>query len=138
MQRTNKYKPAIGLTVTALLTALYYRIGENNAHDQISAGIIALSFGMAALVVLIFTEMWSWRAVGVMIAMAGTSIVYALIWGRANDLFNANPLLTRSILRASLDLGGLLLLMGLVIWAIERHRGNRPAIFEWIDGDSEA
>lgn len=137
MHRTDTHKPAIGLTATAAIAALYYWIGENNAHDQISAGVIALSFGLAAIIVLIFTERWSWRAVGVMIAMAGTSIVYTLIWGRANDLFAANPLLTRSILRASLDLGGLLLLFGLIVWGIERRQGHQVRLLGWLEDGAD-
>lgn len=137
MHREGTHKPVVGLLVTGILAALYYWIGDDPRHDQFSAGIIAISFGLAALVILLFTERWSWRAVGVMIAMAGTAIVYSIIWGRANDLFNANPLLTRSILRSSLDVGGVLLFIGLMVWAIERHRGRRISLFPWIDAEEE-
>ena len=135
MHRTDTHKPVIGLTVTGVLTALYYWVGDNRTHDLFSTSIIALSFGIAALVIGYFTERWSWRAVGVMIAMAGTSIVYTILWGKANDLFNANPLLTRSILRASLDVGGVLLFLGLLVWAFERRNGRSLSLFDWMDDD---
>jgi hypothetical protein len=135
MHRIGVHKPAIGVLVTVALTALYYRMGDDPGHDRFSAGLIALSFGIAAIIILWFTEHWSWRAVGVMIAMTGTAITYALVWGGANDLLAANPTLTRAILRASLDVGGVLLLVGLASWLAERRRGNRMSLFDWTDDD---
>ena len=133
MRREDIHKPVLGLLVTGLLAMANYAIGDDPRHDQFSAGIITVSFGIAALVILIFTERWSWRAVGVMIAMAGTSTVYGLILARSWGLVASEPLVTRSILRASLDVGGVLLFVGLLMWAVERRRGRRISLFDWID-----
>ena len=135
MRRDDIHKPITGLLVTATLALalVNHQLGDDLRHDQFSAGIITVSFGIAALVILVFTERWSWRAVGVMIAMAGTSTVYGLILARSLGLMASDQLVTRSILRASLDVGGVLLLIGLVMWALERWRGDRIALFDWID-----
>jgi vacuolar-type H+-ATPase subunit I/STV1 len=133
MHREGTRKPFIGLLVTGILAVLNFHIGDDPLHDQFSAGIIFVSFGLAALVILIFTEQWTWRAVGVMISLAGTSTVYGLILARTRGWVESDQLVTRSILRASLDVGGVLLFLGLTMWAYERRGGSNKPLLDIID-----
>ena len=137
MHRTNTHRPVIGIIATAALAVVYYQIGDNRVHDQFSAGLIALTFGFATLVILHYTIDWLWRAVGVLIAIAGIALTYFLIWGKGGDYINFNQLVTRSILRASLDVGGTLTFLGLLTYVVDRHRG-RPASLLPLLGEPEA
>ncbi len=124
MRRTNLHRPVLGLAVTAVLTLANYRIGDNQTHNQFSAGLIALTFGFATLVILAYTVDWLWRTVGVLIAIAGIALTYFLLWGKGGEFISFNQALTRSILRASLDFGGVLTFIGLLKYVWDRRHGK--------------
>lgn len=137
MRRANVHRPVIGACVTALMAVAYYQLGDSRAHDQFSAGLIALTFGFATLVVMHYTLDWLWRAVGVWVAIGGIALTYLLIWGGAGEYINFSQLVTRSILRASLDFGGVVTFLGLVKYVIERRRGQQVRLFGWLDAGGD-
>lgn len=138
MRRTNVHRPVIGFCVTTALAVIYYRLGDSQLHDRFSAGLIALTFGFATLVVMHYTRDWLWRAVGVWIAIGGIALTYFLIWGKGGAYINFSQLATRSILRASLDFGGVVTFLGLVKYVVDRQRGRDARLFGWLDrGEDE-
>ena len=132
MHRTNVHRPVIGFSITAAMAVIYYQIGDSNMHDRFSAGLIAITFGFATLVVMHYTRDWLWRAVGVWIAIGGIALTYFLIWGKGGAYINFSQLATRSILRASLDFGGVVTFLGLVKYVIDRQRGRDTPLFGWL------
>lgn len=138
LNRTHGNKPVIGFLMTVILAVAIYLDGNRAWEDPLAAFLIAFSFTVSTLIVAIFTEMWTWRATGVLISLAGTAIIYWIILAGALGWVDPNPLLTRSILRASLTVGGTLLLLGIVQWAKERRAGSRPSSFTLLDPPHEA
>lgn len=137
MHRENIHRPVIGVICTALLATFYYRLGDNNTHDQASAALIAITFGFAMLVIVRYTQDWLWRAVGVTVAVGGIALTYFLLWGKGAEYINFNQLVTKSILRASLDFGGVLTFLGLLKYVIDRQRGRPVRLFGWLDKDDQ-
>ncbi len=133
MRRTNAHRPVIGVIFTVILTVIYYWIGDSSVHNQFSTGLIAVTFGFATFVIVRYTVDWLWRAVGVLIAIAGIALTYFLLWGKGGGYINFNQLWTRSILRATLDFGGALTMLGLLKYVFERRRGKHVPLMGWLD-----
>lgn len=135
MHRTHVHRPVIGAAATAALAAIYYQLGDSQMHDRFSAGLIAITFGFATLVVMHYTREWLWRAVGVWVAIGGIALTYFLLWGKGGEYINFSQLATRSILRASLDFGGVVTMLGLIKYVIDRRRGQQAQLFGWLERD---
>lgn len=134
MHRTGIHKPILGFLVVFVMAFINYQVGENETHDQITSFMIAFSFLYTALVILILTEVWYWRAVGVMVALGGTGLVYALIFGRGAEILNVSQEVTRAILRAALDFGGPVLAICVTGYLIDRFFHDQKEDFlSWLD-----
>lgn len=135
MHRVGLKKPFIGAIVTAVVTAIFYYLGDNEAYDIISAGIISFCFVLGSLVILIFTERWTWRAVGLMISVGGAALTYLFILaGIALESIPVNTSLNRSIIHAHLCVGGIMLALGIISWGRDRYRKkHRQGVFDFLD-----
>lgn len=134
MHRTGVYKPIIGLLIVCAMAVVNYRIGESTTHDQITSFMIAFSFIYTALVIIILTEDWYWRAVAVAVALGGTGLVCALIFGRGAEYINVSQEVTRAILRAALDFGGPVLAVCVTGYLIDRYFYDQKEDFlAWLD-----
>lgn len=133
LRRTGLHKPVIGILSTITLASTLYLDGERSWENQLAALIIAVSFTVGAVIVGIFTEDWTWRAVGVLIALIGTAGVYWWLLSVMRGYADPNPMLTQAVLRSSLSVGGILLFLGILQWGRERRTGRRLGAFEFID-----
>lgn len=135
MHRVGIKKPLIGLLVTLFVTALFYRLGDNEIYDIISAGIISFCLALGAFVILIFTERWTWRAVGLMISVGGAALTHLfLLAGITLESIPVNTSLNRSIIRAHLCVGGIILALGIISWGRDRYRKkHRQDVLDFLD-----
>ena len=133
IDRRGLHKPVVGIVVTALLALVGYHFSDHPLQDKLSTGIIAISFTVAVLVVAIFTEGWTWRAVGVLIGLSGAAATYWSLFLAFMGVLEVNQLVTRAIIRSSLDVGGMLLFLGILGWVLERKQGRKPMGFNWTD-----
>lgn len=129
LHRSGLHKPVIAVLITTLLAIINYFLGDSETHDIISCAIIWLTFGVGAAIIAVFTEDWTWGKAGLMISLAGASLTYGLILTGLLGLTDFSQLATRSIIRATLDNGGVLLCLGLMSWGYLRYQGKREQPF---------
>lgn len=136
IKRNGLYRLFIGALITALVAFIFYRLGDDPWIDQISTFIILFSFIQSALVVLTFTEEWRWRTVGILIALGGTGLAYAVFFGFSVSHDEVNALAVRSVLRASLVVGGIILAVGTWAYLCNRRHGfdMETDLFDTRDG----
>ena len=123
IDRKGLYRPIVGALVTVLVSFIFYRLGDDPWLDQVSTFIILFSLIQSALVVLTFTEDWLWRTVGVLIALGGVGLAYTIFFGFTVSHAELNALAVRSVLRASLDVGGVILVVSTWAYLYNRRRG---------------
>jgi hypothetical protein len=133
IDRNGLYKPVIGILITIMVAFIYYHIGERSFLDQASTLIVAFSFIQATIVVVVFTEDWKWRIVGILIALGGTGLAYAFLYGNATGHTNINTLYVRSALRSALTVGGTILAIGTWAYLYRRHRHGEKIAEGFID-----
>lgn len=123
MHRTDVHKPVVGVLMTMLMAFIFYQMGDSKLHDIISSAIIVFCFTLGTLVILVFTEKWTWRATGLMIAIAGAAMTYSFILASLTiHSVEISKLANKSTIRASLDVGGIMLAACIFDWAYHRWK----------------
>jgi len=64
-----------------------------------------------------------WRTVGILIALGGVGLAYTIFFGFTVSHSEINALAVRSVLRASLDVGGVILVVSTWAYLYNRRRG---------------
>lgn len=134
LQRTGVYKPIVSILFTAMVAFIFFRLGDRLWIDLLSTSIISFAFIQGALVVGALTEDWKWRIAGLFVAIGGTGLAYAFLFGNASGHADINTLAVRSTLRASLFVGSIILIIGTwaYLWNRRKHQKD-PAVEAYLD-----
>ncbi len=112
----------IGIAATVAVYGLFYLHPQKASpaqdwRDDVWLWLIAGTFTLAALVMLLPSIPWTWRAVGLYLTSLGTAALYGgVLWTRRDDPSGDLPETWGDVIRALYVVGGLLLLYGLLDW----------------------
>lgn len=120
---------ALAVVAAVWIALQFYVSGPGDGIDDLIVIEIAVSFGMAAVVQLIWTTEWAARVIGVFLAVTGTAVFFGgLAWTRTiADPGARSPEAVIDLARALYLVGGPLFAFGMATYAYGRIRGRDPA-----------
>ncbi len=125
----------VGIVATIAVYGLFYLHPQKASpaqdwRDDVWLWLIAGTFTLAALVMLLPSIPWTWRGVGLFLTSLGAAALYGgVLWTRRDDPSGDLPETWADLIRALYVVGGLLLLYGLLdwlgVWWRDRQRPTR-------------
>lgn len=125
-------KLALGIAATAAVYGAFWLHPQQpppalDWRDDMWIGLVAGTFALAALVMLLSRAPWTWRAVGLFLTSLGAAALYgAILWTRRDG--NPSPAIPETwgdMIRALYIVGGPLLLIGLLDFLATSWRERR-------------
>ena len=123
IKRTGLYRPIVSILFTAIVAFIFYQLGDRPWIDLLSTGVISFAFIQGAIIIGSLTEDWKWRISGLLVAIGGTGLAYAFLFGNASGHADINTLAVQPTLRSSLFTGSIILILG--TWAYLYHRWEK-------------